>query len=72
MSDGPATRGGKDRTRIDVSDDHALRYWSRRLNVSREDVKRAVEKVGVLADDVVRELAGKTNLVKSGKRSPRR
>jgi hypothetical protein len=51
--------GGKDRTRIDIHDDHDLRYWSRKFDVSRADVRRAVEKVGVLADDVGRELASR-------------
>jgi hypothetical protein len=56
MTDEPLSRGGKDRTRIDLNDDHDLRYWSRRLNISRTDLKRAVDKVGVVAADVARYL----------------
>ena len=54
MTEEPTSRGGKDRTRIDVGDDHDLRYWSRRLNVSRTDLKRAVDAVGTLSEDVAR------------------
>jgi len=49
-------RTGKDRTRIDVDDDHDLRYWSRRFDVSRNAIRRAVDAVGVLAEDVARQL----------------
>ena len=56
MVDEPANRAGKDRTRIDIGDDHDLRYWSRRFNVSRNEIRRAVEKVGVLTIDVARHL----------------
>jgi Protein of unknown function (DUF3606) len=45
-----------DRKRIDAHDDHELRYWSRRLGVSRDELKRAVNRVGVMADDVARAL----------------
>jgi hypothetical protein len=45
-----------DRKRINVHDDHELRYWSHRLGVSGDELKRAVNKVGVMADDVAREL----------------
>ena len=45
-----------DRKRINVHEDHELRYWSHRLGVSRDQLKRAVSKVGVMADDVAREL----------------
>jgi hypothetical protein len=44
-----------ERDRINVHEDHELRYWSHRLGVSREELKRAVSKVGARADDVARE-----------------
>ena len=45
-----------DRDRINVHEDHELRYWSHRFGVSRDELKRAVSKVGVMADDVARTL----------------
>jgi hypothetical protein len=60
MTDDLSNRGGQDRTRIDVSQDHELAYWSQRFGVSRDELKRAVQKVGVMVDDVERELSGKT------------
>ena len=52
MADQRASRGKKDRTRIDLDDDHELRYWARKFDVSRTDLKRAVDRVGVVAKDV--------------------
>ena len=52
-------RGAPDRTRINIDDDHDPRYWSRKLNVSRTDLKRADDKVGTVPEDVVRELASR-------------
>ena len=45
-----------DRKRINIHEDHELRYWSRRFGVSSDELKRAVSKVGVMADDVARVL----------------
>jgi hypothetical protein len=45
-----------DRKRINAHEEHELRYWSHRLGVSSDQLKRAVSKVGVMADDVAREL----------------
>ena len=56
MIDERTSRAGKDRTRIDIGDDHDLRYWSRRFDVSRNAIRRAVETVGALAEDVAPHL----------------
>ena len=45
-----------DRKRINVHKDHELRYWSHRFGGSRDELKRTVSKVGVMADDVARAL----------------
>ena len=51
------TKGGRaDGLRINVHEDYELRDWSKRLNVSPERLKQAVEKVGPMAADVRREL----------------
>ena len=60
MTDDLSNRGGPDRKRIDISQEHELRYWSAKFNVTHETLKKAVEKVGVMVDDVARELSTKT------------
>jgi hypothetical protein len=56
MSDDTNKRGAADRTRINIHEEHEVRYWTRILNVSRETLEAAVHKVGVMALDVRREL----------------
>lgn len=46
-----------DRKRINIHEDHELRNWSQKFGVSLDRLKNAVSKVGVMADDVARELA---------------
>ena len=60
MTDDLSNRDGHNRARIDVSQDHELRHWSAKFNVTHETLKKAVAKVGVMADDVERELTQKT------------
>ena len=55
MSDDP-TKQAADRKRIDVSQDYECRYWSEKFNVSAEELRRAVRKVGPMVEDVAREL----------------
>mgnify|MGYP001600914043 CR=1 FL=1 len=45
-----------DRKRIDVSVDYEGRYWSEKFGVSADELKRTVERVGPMADDVARAL----------------
>jgi hypothetical protein len=56
MPDDLSKRGGQDRKRIDVSQEHELRSWSEKFSVSREQLKEAVQAVGDSADDVQRYL----------------
>ena len=53
MSDNKS-KTAADRKRINVHDRQELHYWSRRF--SPEELKRAVSKAGVMADDVARVL----------------
>jgi len=55
MSDGKS-KVAADRKRINVNEDYELRYWTEKFGVSAEDLKRAVERVGPMADDVARAL----------------
>jgi len=52
MADNLQQRGGRDRARIDVHQDHELRDWSRKLGVSPEQLKRAVAAAGTDAKQV--------------------
>jgi HAMP domain-containing protein len=45
-----------DRTRINLHRDYEARYWSEKFNVARDELESVVKKVGVMADDVEREL----------------
>ena len=56
MPDDPKLRGPADRARINVNEEHELRYWTEEFGVTPDALKRAVEKVGVMAEDVRREL----------------
>ena len=55
MSDN-ITRGPINRTHINVNEGFELRYWAKDLNVSLEQVKSAVRKVGSETELVRREL----------------
>ena len=52
MADNLQQRGGRDRARIDVHQDHELRDWSRKFGVSPEQLKRAVAAAGTDAKQV--------------------
>lgn len=47
MSDDLTNRGSQDRARINVNEDHELRYWTKELGVSEQQLKEAVKAVGV-------------------------
>lgn len=58
MSDDLSKRGQQDRSRINLQEEHEVRYWTEALGVSREELQRAVEQVGVSAA-AVREHLGR-------------
>ncbi|WP_186421351.1 DUF3606 domain-containing protein [Bosea sp. CS1GBMeth4] len=59
MADDKSERGPQDRSRINLSEDYEVRYWTKKFGVSKEELKRAVAKAGSSAAAVAREL-GKT------------
>jgi Protein of unknown function (DUF3606) len=65
MVDDKTNRAGSDRKRIDVSEDCECRYWSEKFGVSADELKRAVMKVGPMADDVARSLGKADSLLSS-------
>jgi hypothetical protein len=56
MADDLKNRGAQDRARVNVNEDHEVRYWTQKWGVSKEQLAAAVNKVGVSADAVAREL----------------
>ncbi|WP_063589406.1 DUF3606 domain-containing protein [Achromobacter ruhlandii] len=59
MSDDLKNRGAQDRSRINVNEAHELRYWTRELNVSEEQLRKAVQAVGVSATAVREHLTNR-------------
>ena len=56
MSDDRLKRGQPDRSLINMSEDYEVKYWTKHLGVSREEMQRAVEKVGNSAAAVRKQL----------------
>ncbi|MDO9441181.1 MAG: DUF3606 domain-containing protein [Beijerinckiaceae bacterium] len=57
MSDDLKNKGQQDRSKIAMGEEHEVKYWTKHLNVSREQLQRAVDKVGNSAAAVRKELA---------------
>jgi hypothetical protein len=45
------------RAHIDVSEDKQMRYWTKHLSISRDDLQKAIDKVGNSAAAVRKQLA---------------
>jgi hypothetical protein len=56
MPDDKNKTGNADRLRINVNEPYELRDWAKKFGVSEDELRRAVTKVGVMAEDVRREL----------------
>jgi hypothetical protein len=59
MPDDPTKKGGPDRDRVNIHEEHEMRYWTERLGVSRDKLQDAVKKVGPMVDDIEAELGVK-------------
>ena len=59
MPDDKSKPGGRDRTRIDVSEPHELRDWSKKFGVSEEELQEAVRTVGDQAAAVAQHFKAK-------------
>ena len=46
MSDNLEDRGQQDRSRINVNEDWEVRYWTKELGVSKEELEKAVQQAG--------------------------
>lgn len=56
MADDLSNRGAQDRSRISMSEEHEVKYWTEALGVSREQLQHTVDKVGNSAAAVRKEL----------------
>lgn len=56
MADDTTKRGGQDRTRINVNQQHELDYWTKKFGVTPELLKAAVKSVGPSSERVAAEL----------------
>jgi hypothetical protein len=59
MADDRSIRGEADRLRINIHEDYEVQYWTKKWDVSRDQLAAAVREVGVMAADVAKRL-GKT------------
>jgi hypothetical protein len=59
MSDDKQATGGQDRKRINVNEDYELRDWSKKFNVTPDELRAAVKAVGDQADRVEEHLKRK-------------
>jgi hypothetical protein len=60
MADDPSNRGPADRSRVNVSEPHEVKYWTEKFGCTNEDLETAVKQVGVIADKVESYLRGRT------------
>jgi hypothetical protein len=56
VADNVNERGPQDRNRINIGQQHEVRYWTKQLGCSEDELRRAVGKVGTSADAVRRLL----------------
>ena len=56
MSDDKSKTGKQDRERINVNEDYELRDWSKKFEVSKEELRKAVQSVGTSAEAVRKHL----------------
>jgi hypothetical protein len=66
MADNLKQTGKPDDARINVEQDHEVRYWSAKFGVSRDDLRRAIDEVGPVVKNVQQHLNIST---KPGERS---
>jgi hypothetical protein len=61
MADNKDLRDGRDRSRVSGSEDYELQHIAEKLNVSTEEVRRAIEQVGNSREKVEEFLRGNSN-----------
>jgi len=56
MADDPNKKDYRDRDRINVHEEHELRYWSDKFKITPDKLKETVKKAGVMVTDVEKAL----------------
>ena len=56
MTDSLTKRHQPDRSKINMNQDYEVRYWTKHLNISKEELQKIVDKVGNSAAAVRKEL----------------
>jgi hypothetical protein len=56
MADDLTNKSSHDRSRINMNEDFEVKYWTHHLGVSRDELQKAVAKVGNSAAAVRKEL----------------
>jgi uncharacterized protein DUF3606 len=59
MSDDKTKAAPEDAKRVNVNEEYEVAYWSKRLATTPEELRAVVRRVGVMVDDVEKELKGK-------------
>jgi predicted RNA-binding protein YlqC (UPF0109 family) len=57
MTDSLTRRDQPDRSKINMKEDYEVHYWTKHLNISKEELQKIVDKVGNSAAAVRKELA---------------
>lgn len=60
MADDKSNRGPQDRSRISLSEDYEVQYWTDKLGISKSQLEQVVRKVGSWASAVEEELRKQT------------
>jgi hypothetical protein len=60
MADDLIPKGQHDRSRINLNEDYEVRYWTNKLGVSKDDLRKALQTVGSSARAVEEFLQSKT------------
>jgi hypothetical protein len=58
MADDPNKRTHQDRSRINLSEDYEVRYWCERFELSEDELRAAVKRVGNSATAIDNEIRG--------------
>jgi len=58
MTDNLQDRGAQDRRRVNLNQEHEVRYWTEEFGCTEEHLSEAVSRVGSLADRVREAVRG--------------
>ena len=59
MADDKSKKGPADAKRVNVHESYEVEYWTKKFGCTKAELEAAVKKVGVMADDVEKELKKK-------------